>query len=71
MLVPCDQGRAELKAHKFSPDKGKKDKDGEWWLAPPNAYPSLFLQYFGERKDHFDRDQLSHVLTSVVNKNIH
>lgn len=67
MLVPCVQGRDELKAHKFSPDSKKRGKDGEWWLVPPNAYPSLFLQYFGEGKDHFDREQLSHVLTFVVN----
>jgi hypothetical protein len=67
MLVLCEAGRAELKAHNFKPDKKKKDKNGEWWLAPPNDYPSLFLQYVGERKDHFDREQLSHMLTASVN----
>ena len=59
-----DAIQAELKAHKFKPDKAKKCSSGEWWLAPPNDYPCIFLQYFGENKDHFDREQLSHVLNS-------
>jgi hypothetical protein len=70
MLVPCAQGRAELKAHNFKPDKTKKADSGEWWLVPPNDYPSLFLQYFGERKDHFDREQLAYVLKSKDSRHV-
>jgi hypothetical protein len=67
MLVPLEQGRAELKAHNFTPDNSKKNSSiGEWWLVPPNGYPSVFLQYVGERKDCFDRGQLTHALNSKV-----
>ena len=61
MQVPIEQGRAELTANRFRRDDRQDDSDGEWWV-PEAGHPSLLLQYVGQNKDCFDRDQLDHVL---------
>ena len=61
MQVPIEQGRAELTANRFRRDDRHNDSVGEWWV-PETGYPSLFLQFVGQNKDCFDRDQLDHVL---------